>query len=557
MSNADIMKHFLSVCLAIFLSTVLFAQSINLTPYEKGRKDIADEALTMIFDAMSEADQLAFGYSFFEAINKTNDIHEQTAIAEDFVFGLCGIGDMFKTEANYLAESIFPSQAYKGKTLQYLSSVGEWYKTKRSELEKTKTAEDSVREMARLQANSGWGRIIKEISKSFSNWYQKGEYETTAQYNKRIGSQSQSTLDFICFNTLNESWKKGVTLSRDKYDADNMALCLLLNYSDANDIVRDSYLGCIKMSPAVAKDFRMNGIDLTKSIALGMVRQKGRLIPSHIRLAYKPDMQTLFHLMTLSQESLLTISIDELSGIPNSAAESLKDYSFNYSDYAKNISTMDDVMARMYEIQSNYQAAYPDTPENWFPLVKETFGLFFTSNKEEFFKSEQYCLSPAETSTILQRFDDYCSAQVYEWIIRGDTDKLIVPSDGAESFFKANNVEETIAFIITCAKHYAEKIAPEYNEDSMRNQQGNVEALIYFVGSMAYRFPDRITVKECNDVAQAFVEANTSLSNSYKKWVMSSEYKSKVKLAKKYADSDPDSYNRITQAPYWVYVRGF
>ena len=51
------MKNYTILLLTFLFPVLLYAQNTSMTPYEKGRKDLADETLVKIFDSFSESDQ--------------------------------------------------------------------------------------------------------------------------------------------------------------------------------------------------------------------------------------------------------------------------------------------------------------------------------------------------------------------------------------------------------------------------------------------------------------------------------------------------------------------
>lgn len=243
------MKNYTILLLTFLFPVLLYAQNTSMTPYEKGRKDLADETLVKIFDSFSESDQLSFGLSFLEAIKSTDDIFEQTAIAENFITGLCGVGEMFKTEANYMAASIFESRAYTGNALQSLKAIGDWYKLQRTELEKTKTEYDIQREKERLVQSRGIGLLYKTINKKFTDWAKKGELEKSAVYQDRLRTESIFAFDSICFVSCSEVANENSRILTDGYDVDNEVYNIKWNVVDDKRNVLTSVKASFPLNP--------------------------------------------------------------------------------------------------------------------------------------------------------------------------------------------------------------------------------------------------------------------------------------------------------------------
>lgn len=280
------MRKFLSLLTTVILSIPMLAQN-DMTPYEKGRKDLADEALSKMFDVFSERDQLSFGASFLYAIENTNDIYEQVAIAENFISGLCGVGEMYKTEANYMAESIWASIAYTGNTLQNLKSIGDWYKTQRAELEKTKTANDINREKERVQQSRSIGLVYKNINKRFTAWAQKGELEKTSAYQQRLRRQAISAFDSLCFICSSEAIRQNVQFVKKGYNADDEVYNIQWNIIDAERNVLSHQDGSFPLPPGEVQDFkRTDYISWSDTYAFGIGLHDGYVFPVKAKMEF-------------------------------------------------------------------------------------------------------------------------------------------------------------------------------------------------------------------------------------------------------------------------------
>lgn len=375
------MRNIFSLFICILLSSSIFAQNFDMTPYEKGRKELADEALSKIFDSFSALDQLAFGTSFLNAIGKTDDIFEQTAIAENFIVSMCGVGDMFKTEANYLASSIWAPTAYTGQMLQNLKVIGEWYKTQRTALEKSKTEKDVKRESDRAMNNRGISAVNKKISKKFAFWAQKGEIEKTPDFQQRLKDRSIYAFDSLCFIGCSEIIRQNVKLIKKGYNADDEVYNVQWNITDDNGKVLSSQNGYFHLSPDHVQSInRADYISWEDTYAFGIGVYDGYIFPTKVRVEFSRE--RLYPIIIFPEIKEQLISSDIVDDIPSQ--HYLEGHSYNSQDYRNRIIFRDEANAKIEQIKDKLVQAYSNyhshmgwsdlnTPPTWYFPCKESY----------------------------------------------------------------------------------------------------------------------------------------------------------------------------------------
>lgn len=565
------MKRFIAIVfLSAFISVSLFAQSTEMTPYEKARKDLADNTLMKIFDSMSERDQLAFGASFLEAISQTDDIFEQTAIAENFIYDLCGVGETFKTEANYLAASIFASRAYAGNLLQELKSIGDWYTGQRSELDKTRTSGDIAREKERAKLSAGIGRARSAISKAFSEWAQKGEYEKTAAYEARLKADAKDALDSICFTQMNAYWKKDAQLTKGKYNADSDRQTLVMTYKNADGDLAAQYTGSFPFTAEYSKQIGNSSFAVDESYATAFMLDNGRAVPAAIHLVvFVDDYYTRrSYIAQFGEAEHLTFKIDDFPGIPDKAKEILAGYEFDYSEYVKSGVPKATLLDAIYSIRVKYEVAYPNISGVSYYIERSDEGRLINYSDNPFVQEKQYFLPKAAYKKAIKAYDNYCAASIYQRAFMNEPVADIISFDADNQYFHADNARETDKYIYECLCAYASNVAKSITEAEfypypsapkmmkpLRSQSNSepVSQFCSFISNLSYLFPEAVTEANKNEIALALINSNPDILKTYNKWLKSSEYKNKLKTQKQYADIDP-TYHRLADTPAAYFV---
>ena len=135
------MKKIKTTIIAILcLLFVAPVYSQEFTEYEQKRYDLAVSGLEKVMNTMNAYDQAVLSVNLMEKLKKAEgDKFQEMAITENVLFKLFDFGDMFETEANILANSIYPGDVYNGMAVQEWKKIGDWYKQERTKLEKTKT----------------------------------------------------------------------------------------------------------------------------------------------------------------------------------------------------------------------------------------------------------------------------------------------------------------------------------------------------------------------------------------------------------------------------------
>lgn len=362
----------LSICSFVF-SIKLLSQNNNLSPYETARIALADKTIEQMLGAMNVSDKLYLSYALSSLKEQSQDVFVLLNVKETLIYTYCGVGSLFKTEANIMAESLYSDKRYEGSLLKNLQSIGQEYIQKRQKIESTKTESDVAREEERAYYQNGAGRVLYDISADIKKWATKDQYETTLAYEKRIREQLTQKLDSICFRQCNNAWQRGISIEILLYDADSGSQNLSVFKSDKNRNRIATLTGCVEMDINEAKDFSLANTYWRNSdlcYATGLCVVDNCVMPSTLKLAYKGTDGVSFYRIRFHDEEKYVIKGSSLLGLPEEIRIYLNNYTFDYSEYAKQI------LSRV-ELRSLADSCAIDKYEEIWPEINfRKYGIF-------------------------------------------------------------------------------------------------------------------------------------------------------------------------------------
>lgn len=397
------MKKVLSFTVLLFTCILSQGQDVTMTPYEQARYNLASKTITKLIESMGVGDKLAFTLTYEAAISECDTPFEETIVNENIIFSACGIGNIFSTEANYLAQSYSTEKAYSGALLNSWIEIGKWYKEQRNSIESQKTENDNLRETTRYYQSLGTYNVVSKVSKQYKIWAQKGEIEKTVNYQHRLRENSSSVLDSLCFLYTNDSWisNKNLSIIKKNYDADNEVLWFTMAVKNNNRTL-SSIDGSFPISVEEYKN--LGGSNLNRSWARDMIEVNGILFPSSINLCFNYDK---YYNLVFGNGSHYKIEGNQLRGIPEDLKPFVCDYVFDYASYAENITLVNDIET----IAKKSFDEYPEPISNY--LKKE---IDFDSWQNDFNKitKEQVLFSPLQKDRVLKQFEEFCLEKIYD-----------------------------------------------------------------------------------------------------------------------------------------------
>lgn len=164
-----------------------------------------------------------------------------------------------------------PAQTIKGKTVPIRkSTTTKVQQKKRLNISSTSNIDipEYVKEYWRGQSDEYW--INKEIGSEFSKWLEKGEFEKTVDYDKRLQEGSTVVFDSICYNVIKKHIKGGDwRMKLDTYNADKEEYPVTFSFGHITTKIR------YKVPIDIAKEFKTNfeqGLQDGNLIVLPMLR---------------------------------------------------------------------------------------------------------------------------------------------------------------------------------------------------------------------------------------------------------------------------------------------
>lgn len=375
----------------------------EMTPYELGREKLAVETLEKVSNSMSVYDQLALALGMTKVLEKAGDDRfAQTLALESLIFSLFDMGDLFKNEAEYWFDSSSSMSYYSASQISGWRQISNWYKTQRSELETTKTAEDIAREQERLKQSRGIGLLFKNIRKEFSSWAKRGELEKTSDYQKRMEENAAEAFDSICFVSCCNILKENVSISKVGYDPDSEIYTVAWNIIDNKSHILSTREYTCKLDPTKLADLKKNGsfkyyvnLDKIKVLNIGVSEEYVYPLTAKLMLngelvqVSSRDMQPL----TISPSDVIT---DEL------VISVMKNHTFNYATYLDNVVSGDDLENILYEIRKSFTNAY-----------KVQYSYDYADNYPYSYEHKPY-YSKKEADTHIANCRDRYAKELYE-----------------------------------------------------------------------------------------------------------------------------------------------
>ena len=386
-----------SCIVALFLGVNVYAQDIEMTPYEQKREQLITEAMEKLMNTMTAYDKALFSVNLMNALREAHeegDRFQEMAISENILFKFCELGEGLQTEANLLAGSLDISDVYTGQSLQEWKAIGQWYKQERIKLDKTKTEEDIQRERDRAalsQNQTGIPGIKQRVKKEFLKWAKKGQFEKTIAYNERMSQKGIEVFDSLCFVHFNEMINKevGQTIDKDNYDADRERINMRFYYGERG--YEESYVDAFwYVTPQQLRD--VDGVDWEQSFSKGLFRKNGYLFPA-----------TYHFVMTTSGWSTRNKAWDIVFGKPESVTLTVEEvigsnapidisHVFDYSQYSTSLMLHDDLVQKVWDYfqhQDNDYLKKNDSGIGNFPYMQGgKYKELFPEGKE-FFTKEQ------------------------------------------------------------------------------------------------------------------------------------------------------------------------
>lgn len=164
-----------------------------------------------------------------------------------------------------------PAQTIKGKTVPIRkSTTTKVQQKKRLNISSTSNIDipEYVKEYWRGQSDEYW--INKEIGSKFSKWLEKGEFEKTVDYDKRLQEGSTVVFDSICYNVIKNNIEgRDWWMKLDTYNADKEEYPVTFSFGHITTKIR------YKVPIDIAKEFKTNfeqGLRYGNLIVLPMLR---------------------------------------------------------------------------------------------------------------------------------------------------------------------------------------------------------------------------------------------------------------------------------------------
>ena len=376
--NYKHMKKIRTLIIAITcLLTVVPAFSQEFTEYEQKRYDLAVSGLEKVMNTMNAYDQAVLSVNLMEKLKKAEgDKFQEMAITENVLFKLFDFGNMFETEANILANSIYPGDVYNGMAVQEWKKIGDWYKQERTKLEKTKTPEDIKREQERaelLRDTPDISGVKKRVKKDYLKWAKKDQFEKTAAYEERLLKQGAHIFDSLCFvhvnNVINENINK---TPAEEYDADREGVDIVFYYEDSKGQKQSSVQGFWPVTPDQYKNLRGETI-WESTYAIGVFLINEDLYPAVYHWEFSRRKNDKYYIdrwdIQLGEAQACPFVMNDVLG---SSIKSIPDHVFDYTEYSKKLITFDSLLDSIFIFEKEYRSKYNlksyDNPE---PLLSE------------------------------------------------------------------------------------------------------------------------------------------------------------------------------------------
>lgn len=351
------------------LLSVIPAFSQEFTEYEQKRYDLAVSGLEKVMNTMNAYDQAVLSVNLMEKLKKAEgDKFQEMAITENVLFKLFDFGDMFETEANILANSIYPGDVYNGMAVQEWKKIGDWYKQERTKLEKTKTPEDIKREQERaelLRDTPDISGVKKRVKKDYLKWAKKDQFEKTAAYEERLLKQGAHIFDSLCFvhvnNVINENINK---TPAEEYDADREGVDIVFYYEDSKGQKQSSVQGFWPVTPDQYKNLRGKTIwESTYAIGVFVINEDIYPAVYHWEFSRRNNDRYYFDCWDIQlgeAQACPFVMNDVLVGSVNN----IPDHVFDYTEYSQKLITLNSLQDSIFSIEKEYRTRYHLKPDD-------------------------------------------------------------------------------------------------------------------------------------------------------------------------------------------------
>lgn len=385
------------ICIvALFLGINVYAQDIEMTPYEQKREQLGVQAMEKIMNTMSAYDKALFSVNLMNALKEAHeeeDRFQEMAISENILFAFCDLGEGLQTEANLLTRSFDMSDVYTGEMLQEWKEIGRWYKQERLKLDQTRTDEDIKREHDRavlMGEQPGIAGVKQRVRKEFLKWAKKGEFEKTVAYNERMSKRGTAVFDSLCFVQFNEMINTEMNRSVDRnYDADREGYGTKFYYGEKGN--EAAYVDAFW--PITPQQLRIvEKVDWESTYSKGLFEKDGYFFPAtyHFEM-YSSGWSTSNQKwdIVLGEPRPIVLAIREVIG-DNVLCDI--NHIFDYSQYSLNLITQDEFVWKVWNYFNEQDSPYlkkNDSGIGNFPFMQgPQYKELFPEGKEFFTKEE-------------------------------------------------------------------------------------------------------------------------------------------------------------------------
>lgn len=209
------MKYILLFLFPLLFANHSFAQT--KTAYEKKaysltvqflRKLGVDEATLQKSNQMGDLEKLIVAGNFLEKLNTENGLMLMLEYEREMKEA-----EKLKTAVDFQRDKEKKAEAERKKQIEI---------AKQKERQKQEDFKKQEQEKKERFDNSDFVAVRGKIKEEFNEWYQKGEFEKSEDYQSRINSFSAQAFDSICYKNLLQAFKQksGFSSHLLKYNAD-------------------------------------------------------------------------------------------------------------------------------------------------------------------------------------------------------------------------------------------------------------------------------------------------------------------------------------------------
>lgn len=221
------MKYLLLFLFSLSFTVHSYAQT--MTAYEKKCYSLkvqflrnlgVDEALLKKTSNLSELEKLLAAGDFLQRLNTERGVRLMLALERELKDA-----EKLKTAVDFQRDKEKKEEAERKKQIEIAKQK------ERQKLEEVKKQEQERKE--RFE-NSDFVAVRNKIKENFNEWYQKGEFEKSDDYQSRISSYSAQAFDSICFANLIHAFKEksGFSSKLLKYNADTEKFGVEFTFND-------------------------------------------------------------------------------------------------------------------------------------------------------------------------------------------------------------------------------------------------------------------------------------------------------------------------------------